>query len=68
MKAVPQKNECAVQGEASCLGPDLVWVDFDFGYSTVCLILLGLMADLAGQLVKMSGTSKSKSTQPMSEI
>ena len=30
-----------VQGEPSGLGP--VWVDFDFGYSTVSLILLGLM-------------------------
>ena len=51
---------------------DLGWVDFDFGYSIVSRILLALgadgkLAELAEQLGKMSGTFKSKSTQPRSE-
>ena len=54
-----------VRHHVSVLG----WVDFDLGYSTLCLVLLGLMpngklAELAEQVGKMVEHLRSKSTQP----
>ena len=54
----------AIQGEPSPPGPGFGWVDFEFGYFTVCPIMLGAWADhslaeWAEQLGKMGGTSKS---------
>ena len=48
---------------------NLSWVDFDFGCSTLCLVLSpdwadGKLAELAEQLGKMVEHPKSKSTQP----
>ena len=42
---------------------NLGWVDFDFGCSTLCLVLPGKLAELAEHLGKMVEHPKSDSTQ-----